>query len=78
MILTTTSVSKGGMLEDTIRSLKEEFNKISEKGYIKGIYNNSASIGRTFENELNLPRNNIEIPDYKDIEIKTNERKLLK
>ena len=57
-------------MEDTITKLKEEFNKISSKGYIKGIYNNLSSIGRTFENELNLPRNDIEIPDYEDIEIK--------
>jgi len=58
-------------MEETIRKLKQEFDKISKKGYIRGIYNNSASIGRTFENELNLPRNTMEIPDYDGIEIKT-------
>lgn len=56
---------------ETIQQLKQEFEKIAAKGYIKGIYNNSASIGRTFENELNLPRNTMEIPDYNGIEIKT-------
>ena len=45
--------------------------KISKKGYIKGIYNCDSSIGRTFENELNLPRNEFSIPDYEGIEIKT-------
>ncbi|MBQ9854542.1 MAG: hypothetical protein IJO57_05900, partial [Bacilli bacterium] len=58
-------------MNETIEKLKKEFDRISKKGYIKGIYNNFASIGRTFENELNLPRNIMEIPDYNGIEIKT-------
>jgi len=58
-------------MNDTMKQLKNEFKKISQKGYIKGIYNNSSSIGRTFENELKLPRNTMEIPDYNGIEIKT-------
>jgi len=58
-------------MNETIKQLKKEFEKISEKGYIRGIYNNNASIGRTFENELKLPRNTMEIPDYNGIEIKT-------
>ena len=59
------------MQKDAIKRLAKEFKRIAEKGYIKGIYNNSSSIGRTFENELNLPRNTMEIPDYDGIEIKT-------
>lgn len=58
-------------MNENIKKLKQEFEIIAKKGYIKGIYNNSASIGRTFENELNLPRNQMEIPDYYGIEIKT-------
>lgn len=58
-------------MEKNIKLLQEEFNKIKNKGYIQGIYNNLSSIGRTFENELNLPRNTMEIPDYQGIEIKT-------
>ena len=58
-------------MNETIKQLEQEFDKISKKGYIRGIYNNSSSIGRTFENELNLPRNTLEIPDYNGIEIKT-------
>lgn len=53
------------------KRLLKEFKRISEKGYIKGIYNCSSSIGRTFENELNLPRNEFSVPDYYGIEIKT-------
>lgn len=58
-------------MEENIKKLKIEFKKIKEKGYIKGISNNFSSIGRTFENELNLPENNFSIPDYYGIEIKT-------
>ena len=59
------------MLEKAIQKLYKEFDKISKKGYIKGIYNNYSAIGRTFENELSLPKNTMEIPDYHGIEIKT-------
>lgn len=58
-------------MEEKLKQLQIEFERISKKGYIKGIYNNSSSIGRTFENELNLSRNTMEIPDYNGIEIKT-------
>lgn len=58
-------------MNNKIEQLKEEFNKISKKGYIRGIYNSSSSIGRTFENELNLERNEFCYPDYNGIEIKT-------
>ena len=56
---------------DKFIELKKEFDKIKEKGYIKGISNDYSAIGRTFENELNLPENTFSIPDYYGIEIKT-------
>lgn len=59
------------MNNEAMQKLEKEFEKIAKKGYIKGIYNCLSSIGRTFENELNLPMNNIEMPDYNGIEIKT-------
>lgn len=62
---------RGRKLKTEIKQLIEEFNKISKKGYIKGIYNCLSSIGRTFENELNLERNDFSYPDYNGIEIKT-------
>lgn len=58
-------------INETINQLQEEFEKISKKGYIRGIYNSYSSIGRTFENELNLPMNKDGVPDYHGIEIKT-------
>ena len=59
------------MIEQKMKELKSEFMNISRKGYIRGIYNNLSSIGRTFENELNLPENEFSVPDYYGIEIKT-------
>lgn len=56
---------------ENVTKLRKEFEKIKSKGYIKGIYNNYSAIGRTFENELNLPENRFCIPDYYGIEIKT-------
>lgn len=56
---------------ENIRKLVKEFKRIRAKGYIRGIYNNYSSIGRTFENELNLPENAFSVPDYYGIEIKT-------
>ena len=58
-------------IEKTIEELQERFNEISKKGYIKGMYNSLSSIGRTFENELNLQMNKECMPDYHGIEIKT-------
>lgn len=62
---------KGVHLKKNIEKLQKEFNKIKQKGYIKGICNDYSSIGRTFENELSLPENSFSIPDYYGIEIKT-------
>ena len=51
--------------------LKQKFTEISKKGYIKEICNGYSSIGRTFENEINLAENEFGLPDYNGIEIKT-------
>lgn len=58
-------------MREKIKTLKTEFETIKKKGYIKGISNDFSSIGRTFENELRLPKNEFSIPDYYGIEIKT-------
>jgi len=58
-------------MEKNITKLKNEFKKIKAKGYIKGKYNGSCSIGRTFEDELGLNENEFSVPDYYGIEIKT-------
>ena len=48
---------KGWFYEKDIVIVKKEFEKMRRKGYIKGINNNLSSIGRMFENKLNLPEN---------------------
>lgn len=58
-------------MNKNIKKLQYEFERIRRKGYIKGICNNYSAIGRTFENELNLPENPFSTPDYYGIEIKT-------
>ena len=58
-------------MKEKFLELQKEFYKIRGKGYIRGIYNSSSSIGRTFENELNLSMNKESVPDFKGIEIKT-------
>lgn len=58
-------------MKEKTRNLKNEFERIKNKGYIKGITNSYSSIGRTFDNELNLPENTFSIPDYYGIELKT-------
>lgn len=58
-------------MKEKFEKLYIEFKKISEKGYIKGIYNFSSSIGRTLEHELGLEMNKECVPDYEGIEIKT-------
>ena len=58
-------------MQKNIIKLKQEFERIRRKGYIKGICNGYCAIGRTFESELNLPENSFSVPDYYGIEIKT-------
>ena len=58
-------------MKENILELKRKFDLISQKGYIKGIYNNTSSSGRTFEKELGLSMNKKCEPDYNGIEIKT-------
>lgn len=59
---------------DNINKLKQEFKRISRKGWIKGVLKGPGSIGLTFEKELGIEQNEFEIPDYNGIEIKTKKR----
>ena len=51
--------------------LFREFCKIRNKGWIKSLRNGPTGIGYTFETLLNKKEDNLPIPDYKGIEIKT-------
>ncbi len=57
-------------MNNTFYTLKEKFYKIKDKGWIKSINKGLGSIGNTFEYELGLRRNDFEIPDFYDVEIK--------
>ena len=61
----------GDNIEREIKKLNEEFLKIKEKGWIKSLNNGSNGIGFTFESLLGIPMNELEIPDYNGIELKT-------
>lgn len=57
-------------MNEVFEKLQNEFLRIKKKEYIKGIYNSSSAIGRTFEFELGLERNKNSMPDYYGIELK--------
>lgn len=58
-------------MNSDIKKLIIKFEKIKNLGWIKSINNNNSGVGRTLENLLNIPENNLEIPDFKGIEIKS-------
>lgn len=49
----------------------QAFVKIKEKGWIKSLYKGNNGIGLTFESLLGIDKNELEIPDYNGIELKT-------
>lgn len=57
-------------MEDNINNLINKFKEIKRKNWIKSINNNSSGIGMTLEKQLNIPENNLPIPDFHNIEIK--------
>ena len=58
-------------MDKQIKKLNEEFIKIKEKGWIKSLNKGSNGIGFTFEGLLGIQKNELEIPDYNGIELKT-------
>lgn len=58
-------------MKDEFIEVKQKFLEIKNMGWIKSIRKGSTGIGMTFEAFLGENENNLEIPDYKGIEIKT-------
>ena len=58
-------------MEKSFEILKKEFYKIKKKGWVESNTNNLGSIGHTFEKFLGIQTNELEIPDFDGIEIKT-------
>lgn len=67
-------------MKTDIQELQEAYFKIKEKGWIKSMRKGPGGIGYTFETLLNREENNLPIPDFNSIEIKTmrkNSRRVL-
>lgn len=58
-------------MENQIKKLNEEFIKIKKMGWVKSVNRGSNGIGFTFESLLGISKNELEIPDYNGIELKT-------
>ena len=58
-------------MNDVFLELKEKFNVIKQKGFVKGVSNNFSGVGKTLEYLLGIESNYKPVSDYKGIEIKT-------
>lgn len=58
-------------MHNQILELKEKFYNVKKMGWIKSDTNNTSGIGNTFERLIGIENNELEIPDFKTIEIKT-------
>jgi len=61
-------------MEEEITMLIKEFERISNKGWIKSISKSFGSIGLTFEKELGKRADSMYFPDYYGIEVKCTSR----
>ena len=62
----------GGVIINTqIKNLYQEFIKIKERGWIKSLFSGNNGVGLTLESLLGISKNELEIPDYNGIEIKS-------
>ena len=64
-------------MNNNLKSLFTEFERIRQKGWICSITKSTGAIGITFERELGKSENSSFLPDYNDIEIKCMEQKSL-
>lgn len=58
---------------ESMKELKEKFEVIREKGYVKTSREGATGIGKTFEDLIGKEEDHEETPDFKGIEIKTKE-----
>jgi len=58
-------------MESQIVSLKNKFQEIKNLGWVKSVNKGNNGVGITFEKLLGIEQNELEIPDYNGIEIKT-------
>lgn len=55
----------------TLPEIKEALKKISEKGWIKSERKHDTGIGQTLEHHLGMTENNISLPDFGKMELKS-------
>lgn len=58
-------------MKHQILYLKNKFEEIKKLGWVKSVNKGNNGVGLTFESLLGLSQNELEIPDYNGIEIKT-------
>lgn len=58
-------------MRDDILELQQKFNEIKKKGWVKNVGHGTGSMGRTFEYLIGREENSLEIPDFGEVEIKT-------
>lgn len=61
-------------MDKNFENLLLEFQRISNKDYIRSVSKSFGSIGLTFEQELNKSPDSLYLPDYKGIELKCTSR----
>lgn len=61
-------------MSEYIEELTEAMKKIVEVGWHNSTRNGNTGIGKTFEDLLDKEEDNLSLPDFGDIEIKTNEQ----
>lgn len=59
------------MQTKNLETLNEEFKRIRKMGYVKSSRKGLTGVGKTFEDLLGKKEDNLDIPDYLGIEIKT-------
>lgn len=58
-------------VEDSIRELRKKFLEIRKMEYVKSVRGGNTGVGATFESLLGKNEDTLEMPDFKEIEIKT-------
>ncbi|MDO8575531.1 MAG: MvaI/BcnI family restriction endonuclease [bacterium] len=59
------------MQKRTLTQIKKDLKKISEKGWLKSNRKHNTGIGKTLEDYLNITENNIALPDFGVMELKS-------
>ena len=59
------------MQKRTLTQIKKALQELSKKGWIKSLRKHNTGIGKTLESYLNLKENNIALPDFGKLELKS-------